>query len=306
MQQKIEWVNNLKALGILAVILGHIASPFSSFIFSWHMPLFFIVAGFFIKSDIDFKQVVVKDFKRIMLPYFIFAFIGIVAEVIKRAALHRDELDYSQELLGVLVWMDGQSLINSYAFVLWFLPALFFARLFLVLVNQSINNNAIKGILILSLFALSFYIQLPFAIDNALNGLLFVFIGHIFFNRYQDVKYLYILPVVLIALSIYFGIPSLDMASKTYGNIFVNIIFAIAIIYLFILIFKKINISHNILTLWGGNTMLLFIVHPYTNNIAHILVENFYFGQWYFKLFISLALLQIILMFKNKWGFKYV
>ena len=38
--EKIIWVDFLKMIGILAVILGHIANPFGKFIYSWHMPLF--------------------------------------------------------------------------------------------------------------------------------------------------------------------------------------------------------------------------------------------------------------------------
>ena len=56
--------------------------------------------------------------------------------------------------------------------------------------------------------------------------------------------------------------------------------------------------------------MLLFIVHPYTNNIAHIIVEKLHFGDWYLKLLISLFLLQILLFmklkFKNRGLFQYV
>ena len=61
MQRKINWVNNIKVFGILAVILGHINSPFGGFIFSWHMPLFFIIAGFFIKFDMGWKVFIIKD-----------------------------------------------------------------------------------------------------------------------------------------------------------------------------------------------------------------------------------------------------
>lgn len=56
--------------------------------------------------------------------------------------------------------------------------------------------------------------------------------------------------------------------------------------------------------------MLLFIAHPYTNNIAHIVVEKLHFGDWYLKFFISIVLLQIILFikqkFENRGVFKYV
>ena len=43
---RIEWIDTLKTIGILSVILGHIQTPFTTFIFSWHMPLFFYIRIF--------------------------------------------------------------------------------------------------------------------------------------------------------------------------------------------------------------------------------------------------------------------
>ena len=130
-KEKLIWIDNLKAIGIFAVILGHIASPFGTFIYSWHMPLFFMIAGFFIKFDLSLKEFIIKDFKRLMIPYFLFAIVGLLLETIKRIALHRESLDYIHEIKAVFIWMDMSSLINTYAFVLWFLPTLFFSRVFL-------------------------------------------------------------------------------------------------------------------------------------------------------------------------------
>jgi len=309
-KERINWVDNLKTLGILAVILGHIASPLGGFIFSWHMPLFFMIAGFFIKFNVDTKDFIIKDFKRLMIPYFIFAVLGLALETLKRVALHRDSLDYAHELQGIFIWMDMPSLINSYAFVLWFLPTLFFARVFLVTIHKYIKNIVFQFMIVTVLFTSSFFVDLPFALDNAFNAILFVFIGNIFFKFYQDSKLLYILPVIMFGIYFSFGIPSLDMARKSYSNVFINVFFALGIVYTMIVILKKIDFSNRLLTIWGGNTMLLFIVHPYTNNIAHIVVEKIQFGDWYLKFFISLVLLQIILLIKlrfdNKGIFKYV
>lgn len=312
-KEKIEWINGLKAIGILAVILGHIASPFSSFIFSWHMPLFFMIAGFFIKFELPFRTFAVKNFNRLMIPYFIFAFIGLGAEILKRMALHRENLNYIDEIKGILVGMDMNALIHHYGFVLWFLPALFFAKMILYGI-QKITTNILFSLMLISIFfGISFYVDLPFAIDNAFNASFWIFIGYIFFNFYQEYKLLYILPLLIIPIGMIFGIPTLDMASKSYSNIAVNIIWVISVIYSLIAVLKKLNCSKNtakLFTLWGGNTMLLFILHPYTNNIAHIMVEKLHFGDWYLNVLISLALLQIILFIKlklkNKGIFKYV
>lgn len=58
MAKRVEWVDMAKAIGMIAVVLGHaihplVADPKMSTAFSviywWHMPLFFIIGGFFLK-----------------------------------------------------------------------------------------------------------------------------------------------------------------------------------------------------------------------------------------------------------------
>jgi hypothetical protein len=201
-------------------------------------------------------------------------------------------------------------LINTYGFVLWFLPALFFGRAFIFFINKQITSILIQSIIILILFSVSFFVNLPFGIDNALNAILFIFTGSLFFRFYQEDKKLYILPLVLVGLVFYTGIPALDMATKSYGNVVINIFWAVSVVFIIITMLKKLDFKSGLLTTWGGNTMLLFIIHPYTNNIAHIVVEKLHFGDWYLKFFISLILLQCVLLikqrFENRGVFRYV
>lgn len=245
-----------------------------------------------------------------MTPYFIFAILGLIAETIKIIALHRESLNYFHEIQGIFIWMDVNSLINTYGFVLWFLPALFFGRVILFFINKQITSLVIQFIIILLLFSISFFVNIPFGIDNALNAILFIFIGSLFFRYYQDDKKLYSFIFVLVGLIFYIGIPALDVSNKNYSNVFINILYATSVIFLFIIILKKLDFKNKLLTLWGGNTMLLFIIHPYTKNIAHIIVQKLQFGDWYLKFFISLILLQCALIikqiFENRGVFKYV
>ena len=274
------------------------------------MPLFFLVAGFFLKYELSTKEFATKDFKRLIIPYFIFAIIALMLETIKKIALNREGLDYLYELQGIFIWMDYPSLINSYGFVLWFLPALFFSRLIIFSINKYVSSLLIQSAIILLLFSFSFSSNIILGIDNALNAVIFVFLGSIFYRFHQNDKRLYILPFVLIGLIIFFGIPSLDMASKSYENVMVNILYAISIIFVIIYFLKKINYRSELVSIWARNTMLLFIIHPYTNNISDFIVNKLHFGDWYLKFLISLILLQGALSMKRKFInrgiFKYV
>jgi acyltransferase len=310
LQERIIWIDSLRSIGILAVILGHITSPLGYFIYSWHMPLFFFLGGFFLKYELTTTEFIKKDFNRLLIPYLIFTIAALMIEAIKRILLNRESLDYLNELRGIFIWMDYSSLINTYGFVLWFLPALFFGRLIIYLLNKQVNSIPIQTIIIFILFYVSFHVNLILGIDNALNASLFIFLGSIFYRFYQNDVRLYILPFLFLGLIYFFGIPALDIASKYYEHMIFNIIYSVSIIFILISITKMINYNSKLLALWGTNTMLLFIVHPYTNNIGHIITDKFLFGGWYFKFFISLVILHIVILIKqryvNKGVFKYV
>lgn len=324
MNKSIGWVNRLKAFGIIAVILGHIDNPFNDFIYSWHMPLFFIISGLFIKNNLDLKDLIIKDWKRLMIPYFIFSVLAIVIESLKRWGLQRDPLSYLDELTAIIFWMDMEHLLNSYAFVLWFLPTLFFGKIFYYFIKKNVYNLFNQSCIFIFLFFGSFYIQLPFALSNAMNAVLWIFIGSVLFKAFNEgykvklgnicFEATLVFPiVVLIIIYSYFGILSLNMSLLSYDNKIFNVLWAVSLVFLLVCCFK-IPINNGLacwfIGLWGGGTMVLFILHPYTNNISHIIVEKLQFGGWSLKLLISLILLQLVLMLKQRFSnwfiFKYV
>lgn len=262
MRQRVDWVDFLKLIGISAVILGHINFPLNGFIYTWHMPLFFMISGFFIKFDTLFKDFVVKNFKRLMIPYFIFSIIGLFMEIIKRYLLHREALDYAHELKGIFLDMDFAGLCDTYAFVLWFLPALFFARVFLYLIKNKIPSLLLQSLLVVLLFMGSFYIDLPFGLDNAFNSLIFVYIGNIIFvKRLPNI--LVLLPVVVLVVIYCFGFSlNLDMASKVYSNKFLNVIWAVSFVYVLIFCIKSIRLNSKFIKIWGGQHNATFYTAP--------------------------------------------
>ena len=132
-KERIVSLDFLKAIAILSVVMGHIASPFSSFIFSWHMPAFFVASGFLLgMRDAQHATTSVfskKDLFHLGGYYLFFGVLGITAEFFKDVALGRPILPLGESLLGLLYFMDMPHL-HHYGFVLWFLPALFWGKIF--------------------------------------------------------------------------------------------------------------------------------------------------------------------------------
>ena len=72
-----EFIDIAKGIAILCVIIGHTwknAYPADKrlmvFIYSFHMPLFFILSGWCLKStDVKISSVIVKKIKQLVVPY---------------------------------------------------------------------------------------------------------------------------------------------------------------------------------------------------------------------------------------------
>lgn len=299
-------VDIVKAFTIIMVVLGHISSPFSSFIYSWHMPMFFFLSGFFIRVDnLSAGKFTQKELKRLLPTYLLFGLLGIVTEAIKNVALHRGSLDYLDALFGLFFWMDTNHL-HHYGFVLWFLPALFWAKVstFILLKRYRSNLFAITGITLCIYFIVTHStILLPFALDKGLSVVIWTALGWVYYQNLFSVCNNFsvaYLGVIIIPL-LFIQHPHLDIASKTFANPAYNLVYSIFIILIIMRIASalKTYAETTIIKLFAKHTLLVMVAHVYTNNMAHVVVEKYLGGFWMYKLLISLSLLYLLIGFKE-------
>lgn len=103
-----------KGLGIILVVVGHLNFPSCviNWIFLFHMPLFFMISGYFFKSTEPLRMLFVKRLKSLVVPYLCFYFIDFV-------------------LFGLLYenYFSNFSFSIGQDIALWFLPILFISEL---------------------------------------------------------------------------------------------------------------------------------------------------------------------------------
>lgn len=77
MHKRIDYIDILKAIGIILMVMGHISfgTHFYIFIHAFHMPLFFFISGYLYKRK-DFKSFFVGKLKSLLLPYYIFGMLA--------------------------------------------------------------------------------------------------------------------------------------------------------------------------------------------------------------------------------------
>lgn len=70
---RIEYIDVAKGVAILLVVVGHVSSlpaPIKSSLYSFHMPLFFLLSGFFFRQEDTFSTAK-RMIPTIVVPYLV-------------------------------------------------------------------------------------------------------------------------------------------------------------------------------------------------------------------------------------------
>ncbi len=233
-QQRNIALDMMKGIGILLMMLCHLVyseGPVKQFVYSFHMPLFFIIAGLFAKdiSDISsFRQFSIKNVKRLLLPYFV-TMLMLCAWGAIQACAKNDISFFLRHLFSMLSasadgWNSQWGLI--YAGPMWFLIALFVVRELFVGIQYICRHIREKyrdlSILCISvaLSVISVYLHpllpsLPFCIMQAFTAIAFYAIGW-YVHHHPMPWWVYGLCVVVWLFAIVYGDVELESAYLAY------------------------------------------------------------------------------------------
>ena len=159
----------LKGVGILLVIICHtFMKEIGPYITAFHMPLFFMVAGYFFKYKAP-KNLLTKDFRRLIVPY-LFVVITTTLLAFAKDFKATGEIDLH---LGTLYECGTPA---------WFLLALFGAKQIFNLLFQFCKRSYLLYAFLLSsipcLIALSIEIDSTLAIGSSICGVFFYAVGY--------------------------------------------------------------------------------------------------------------------------------
>lgn len=131
-EARITWIDNARALGIVAVVLGHTTSlppGLVRFLYAFHMPLFFFLAGSVLKRESDGRSIldaIRHGFRRLIVPYTAFFVLSWAYWI-----LTRNLGGGAERFRGFSVWSPCEGLLYGTGetlfvnVVLWFFPCLF-------------------------------------------------------------------------------------------------------------------------------------------------------------------------------------
>lgn len=218
---RIEWVDTLKFLGILAIYVGHfleLGGLSHKFIFAFAVELFFFVSGLFALCHMDrsFGERLWKRFMGIVAPYFFFSILTVLVVAVQ------GNLGFSEiRPMGRQIVLGIRN--RTVAPTLWFLPCLFVVFILYELLYRLIKNEwLLIGIGLLLYAAAAAWlrpVENPrwfFNIDSAVYYFFFYALGAAFYQKYsmrgresgriqKTMTVLAVLCILLVSGYMYFG-----------------------------------------------------------------------------------------------------
>lgn len=147
-KKRLDYLDMTKGLGMILVLVGHLQGdsiftfspyiqPLCAFIFSFHMPMFFIVSGILLAIKNDevkpFRNIAKARFSGIMIPYCWFSFFYLLVVVYALVV---------GEIQPATLYLNIWYVISCYGMnVLWFLPALYLGELLFILLRRRIRED---------------------------------------------------------------------------------------------------------------------------------------------------------------------
>lgn len=163
MKKRLLWVDILKGILILLMVVGHATGRFNKYIYQFHMAAFFMISGYTIDySKRSFARFVYDRFMGLLLPFFsIFLFGTLISCILNGFGVYHWVFPKDQVYIGVNRMV--QQLFecgNNYVWWMgacWFVPVLFGALCIQRLLYNAVKSDEWRGVfsILAFLYALS-------------------------------------------------------------------------------------------------------------------------------------------------------
>lgn len=299
MNKRITYIDIAKGIGIILVIAGHLFrydSYINTVIFSFHMPLFFFLAGMVEHhQNLKFSEYLKKAFRNCLLPWIMFYIIGFLCTLLIPKWYSNFNVNEVAEHIYIM------NMDNIHVGQIWFLVSLFNVKILFWFFCRYIIKNKNVPFTLFSLIAITIiqklavaiaeiylpYHKLPLRIDCSLIGMVFYIIGFIYKEYKDEVSeqvhiFTFLICLLLVAVSPYnkhINVANIYLGEDDYFFY----IFAFSGIFMVLIISKYIERKsyhwlRDTLQYIGKMSLYVFAVHSFGLSLWAYIV-SFYRGD---------------------------
>lgn len=137
--KRLDFIDVAKGIAIFLVVYAHVLHTgfIYQVIFSFHVPLFFFLAGTTYQKKGGFKTFVLGKARRLLLPYYFWGLISIVVfKILGRFIMNGNETTSLLDDLFGLLYANSRNGLMKWNTPLWFLPSLFMVYIVIDLLER--------------------------------------------------------------------------------------------------------------------------------------------------------------------------
>lgn len=285
-----------RGVAMLLIVIGHtpdIDRMANKIIYSFHVPLFFIITGMLIvythSENKSWKHIITAMIKRIVIPM-------IVWEMFADAMYSFMGNDTLMNLLKNTISFDFN------LGVLWFLPCTIFAQIVVIASEkaQSHKESCLMHVLILSI-ALATGIVCPWIkIRRYLIAVAFVEVGLLYEKYFKQGKKALVVCILTWAVTMYLN-STVELFVGWLGNPALYVLHSACGSFAIIMLCGYIK-KANILKWIGQNTIGILVTHGFVRHFCILFEQKifgFYYGGWSMVFFIVMIDLVVVVILEK-------
>lgn len=304
--KRIQWVDIVKGIAILAMITGHslTGAPgenlLTLLIYSFHMPIFFIMSGFTTKIQKD-KEVIGRKLFKLAKKILIPTIIVVIICTTERIIFHIYSKDmFFKAILSALFFAQPSPLRGHFTVdAMWFLIVFFWSKFFFYFVTKIMNLDyagIVFGVLAYISSSFADRIWLIQAWDLVPVACLFMWIGAEYREHYSAIERRRVLLITIAFVIWILGLENkiyIDMAMRVFPNFIFSMIFITSASYCIIYFSEGISGTKlgDYLAFFGRETLPLL----YINAIDFFWVWGTHINGYLYTF--SRVLLDILILF---------
>ena len=289
------WVDAAKSIGIYLIVFGHLPAIVSShtptadflvsFLWTFHVPLFFFISGYLNKSappGVLLKRVTT----RLVIPYILIYLTNVLLVVAFGDRFYVATVNTVGEMLLGIFW--GTKAYEGFVnVVLWFLPALAIAELVFNLLIEKSKWLYVPFLVTSIYFYQTGKYDLFLSVDLALLGLNYFLIG-IYTRKYNLIQFLKEVPLWILALA-FFALSALTCLFAYFGNVWYTGSFyltsllggmgGITMVASLSVLIERLTKQQSFVIFISSNTLFIFCFHMFSNSFSVDLMKKIGFQE---------------------------
>lgn len=173
-----EEIDIAKGIGIVCIVASHVYPGilFNQFLFSFHVPLFFLISGFTYRYYGNKNVFYAKKFQRVLVPYLFFSLVSILLLWVMNKVLPMNDDPRILPNIASMIFANSNSFDMTWNSPLWFLPCMFVSLALMDFLESMLRHwrreNCVvcRFVISISLWAVGIFVNTQYSVHLPLHA----------------------------------------------------------------------------------------------------------------------------------------